>query len=198
MDISKYFHFERAYIVRVTENPSKMVRDDLDVRSISIDNIQEGAWFNDTMALEKFKHFLSKNQFGYFTLLNDIVVFRTWIFSNSRFTLVGRDFKYQLAANELFSGWSLTTEKARGKGVFPYTLNQLIHLHPNKVISAYIDRNNIASLNGVKKTGFTVIRKIALITLWRLKVQIDYGDSSKRQLRRISFGSIVKSDLGYD
>lgn len=180
--------------MRVTQDVPQMERPDLNVCRISKLNLSDGAWFNSPVSIERFKDFIDLGHLGYYTYLGGKAIFRTWMFTGPEQPLVGKNFRYELSDNELFSGWSLTTEAARGKGVFPYTLNAAIRSLQDSVVSAYIDRNNTASLKGVAKTGFTVIKKILLISVWHLRLQVVYEHMNKKCLR-FRFGNVIKSDL---
>ena len=116
-----------------------------------------------------------------------------WIFTHSANTLVGRNFVYDLAKNEVFSGWSETAPEFRGLGAFPFTLNYIIQQYPEFHISAYIAESNTASIKGVLKTGFTITRKFTLLKLWRIRIQIETFRHSKKWFFNLKLGGKIES-----
>lgn len=184
---------DRAVIVEVLKNPPAMSNNDLEVKPITLDNLQDAAWFNDASALESFQQFLESGHLGFYCYKDGICIFRTWIFTHSANTLVGRNFVYQLAPNEVFSGWSETAKEYRGLGAFPFTLNYIIQHYPELHISAYIAADNTASIKGVLKTGFTITRKFTLIRFWRIRVQLETFRHTHKRYFRLKFGATIDS-----
>lgn len=184
---------DKAVIVEVLENPPVISSDVLEVRPITKENINDAAWFNDASVLESFTHFLDSGHLGFYCYKDGKCIFRTWIFTHSANTLVGRNFVYQLAQNEVFSGWSETAPEYRGLGAFPFTLNYIIKQHPEFHISAYIDASNTASIKGVLKTGFTITRKFTLLKFWRIRLQIETFRHTRKRFLTFKLGGKIDS-----
>jgi hypothetical protein len=153
----------------------------------------DSKWFNDEVTITKFKEFLKVGHIGFFCYKGDVCIFRTWIFINSDNTFVGNNFIYQLAENEVFSGWSETALNYRGLGAFSFTLNQIIHELPNLNISAYIAHDNIASIRGTEKTGFEITKRLLLIKFYRLRCKIQFAGKNNSWVFRLGFShKIIK------
>jgi hypothetical protein len=186
---------DKAVIVEVLGSTPTISNSNLEVRPITKENLTDAAWFNDEATLDAFVHFIDSGHLGFYCYQNGVCIFRTWIFTHSANTFVGRNFVYQLAKNEVFSGWSETAQEYRGLGAFPFTLNYIIQQYPQFHISAYIAADNHASIKGVLKTGFTITRKFTLIKYWRIRLQLETFRMNKKGFFRIKIGGNIESLL---
>lgn len=184
---------DNAYIIEAMNSVPLYNPNNLSVCRIQISNINDSISFNDEQTILKFKEFDKNGHLGYYCYLNDDCILRTWIFTKSDITFVGRNFIYELQSNEYFSGWSETKENSRGLGAFSYALNFIIHEQNNKRITAYVASDNIASLKGTKKIGFEIIRKFFLIKISRVKIQIEYFRFNRKPFLSIKLGHKIKS-----
>ena len=178
---------QKAVIVEVKKSVPKWTSEILRVERITLENLEDCKWFNDEFTITKFKEFLKVGHIGFFCYKGDICIFRTWILINSDNTFVGNNFIYQLAENEVFSGWSETAVQYRGFGAFSFTLNQIIYELTNLNISAYIAYDNIASIKGTEKTGFEITKRLILIKFYRLRCKIQFTTKNNRRVLRLGF-----------
>jgi hypothetical protein len=184
---------DKAYIIEAKKRLPLYNPNNLRIQRIDSSNMMDSVLFNTEDTLLKFKEFNKNGHLGYYCYLEDACILRTWIFTKSDVTFVGRNFIYELEPNEFFSGWSETKEDARGIGAFSFTLNSIIHELNDKRITAYVASDNIASLKGTKKIGFEIIRKFLLIKLSRLSIQIEYFRFNRRRFISVRFGHKIKS-----
>lgn len=184
---------DNAYIIEAMSQVHINNPNNLRVCRIEDNNVYDSISFNDKQTILKFKEFDEKGHLGYYCYLNNECILRTWIFTKSDVTFVGRNFIYELEHNEYFSGWSETKEDARGIGAFSFTLNSIIHELKDNRITAYVASDNIASLKGTKKIGFEIIRKFLLIKFGRLRIQIEYFRYNRKSFISLKLGHKIKS-----
>lgn len=186
---------DKAVIVEALNKPTIQSNPILEVKQITLENINDGSWFNDPTAISCFKQFLESGQIGYYCYKEGVCIFRGWIFQNSNNTWVGRNFLYTLAPNEAFIAWCETAEEYRGLSAFPTFLNEILSTNPNIHFSMYIHPDNTSSLRAAKKSGFETTRKLNLWKVWKFRVVFDRFQKNGRWFFRISFGSSVKSNF---
>lgn len=76
-------------------------------------------------------------------------------------TRIGKCYKFNfLKKNEYEIGPCYTSESFRGKGIYPFVLNQIISDNPNANYYMFIDEKNFSSIRGVEKAGFMLIGQI--------------------------------------
>lgn len=68
-----------------------------------------------------------------------------------------KNFKYPfMNKGEILIGPCYTEESARGKGIYPFVLNNIINNTDNEEYYLIIRPENIASIHGAKKAGFVL------------------------------------------
>lgn len=182
---------ENALIVEVVNSFKKWSSQDLKVLAINKENINDALWFNTQEEINQFQHFIDKGYLGFYCYKNGICIFRTFIFTKSEKAMVGKHFAYHLKENEVFSAWNQTAKEYRGLGVYSFTLNQLIHMFPDKHFSAFVSADNHSSIKGMKKAGFEITRRLILMKLSRLKIYIQYKGPNNKWCFRLGIGSII-------
>ncbi|MFT6244124.1 MAG: RimJ/RimL family protein N-acetyltransferase [Salibacteraceae bacterium] len=184
------FSIENAFIVEAINAMPKWHSSELRVERISKSNINDALWFNNEETLKEFERFIEIGHIGYYCYLNEVCIFRTWIFTDSNQCFVGQNFIYKLKPLEYFSAWSETASDYRGKGAFSFTLNHILNELNENHISAFIDSKNIGSIKGTKKVGFVITQKYFLFRLYRLRIQVRYYHHSKNKFN-LSLRSVI-------
>ena len=74
--------------------------------------------------------------------------------------VIPRNFKYPfLLENEYAIGPCCTKLEARGRGIYPFVLSNIVSANPKNEYYMFINENNCSSIRGVKKAGFVKCRE---------------------------------------
>ena len=113
--------------------------------------------------IKKIDSKLNKNDACYAVFIDNELAHTTWLFKNKLLT-------DQLGEKNVFTaGDSLTNEKFRGKGIYPYVL-KFISREAEKPIVIYVDENNTSSIKGIEKAGFIKKYSFSMLRLLGIKI----------------------------
>jgi len=183
---------EKANIIRVTKKVPWEPHSDIEIKPITEENIMDGESFNSKEEIDAFRNFLDQGHKGYYGYYQGNCGIRIWIFSSKDRCLVGDGFYYDLPSNEAFLAWSETSKDFRKKGLYTQALKFAIDDNKSKVISGYVESDNIASLKGTENAGFETVEKYKLFVFWRLHVKIKVYEIGKGKCFSFSFGRRIK------
>jgi hypothetical protein len=106
---------------------------------------------------------LNKSNSCYAVFINNELAHTTWLFKNKLLT-------NQLGEKNVFTvGDSLTNEKFRGKGIYPYVL-RYISMEAERPVIIYVDESNISSIKGIEKAGFIKKYSFSMLRLLGIKI----------------------------
>jgi hypothetical protein len=182
----------KANIIRVTKKVFLEPHNDIVIKPITEDNINDGRSFNSNEEIQAFRDFLNQGHKGYYGYYQGNCGIRIWIFNSKDRCLVGNGFYYDLPSDEAFLAWSETSKDFRKKGLYTEALKFAINDNKSKVISGYVESDNIGSLKGTENAGFETIEKYRLFSFSRLHVKIKVYEIGKGKCFNFSFGRRIK------
>lgn len=188
---NNFINISKTFLVKYISPTEKYIdKNNLTVKLINLNNVNDAEWFNDATQIETFKKFLEKKYIGFYCYKEDLCVHRLWLFNNSDRTYLNQEFIYKIKVNEMFVAWVETSEKYRKTGAFSKTINFVINSIQNKTFIASIDANNTKSINAFLKNGFGIYKKFLLLKFYKIKLSIQYKQDNKFCLK-CKLGSIV-------
>ncbi|HON18881.1 MAG TPA: hypothetical protein PK990_06900 [Salinivirgaceae bacterium] len=189
MSISEKIYIKRRFVVRSLHDRIAPAKNRFDIREICHENIADAAWFNTPEQLDCFHQFLENGYKGYFVYIEGEVAHRIWIFTDSKRSILAEGFVYKIEPNVIVA-WVLTSEKYRGKGIYPHMLAYLKSVFRPKFIYGVVEPENFTSIKGFLKTGFEIYQKFVLIRFYRIKLWVQYQKQGKLSFR-LGIGSVV-------
>lgn len=133
------------------------------------ENLKDIFYFQDEKYFATFKHFLSIGDKGYLAYIDNRCIHRSWVKSNFQTVLFHWALPYNLQKDEIYIHYCETASNARGKNIYPHVLSSIVKEHYNKTILISTNKNNLASIVGIKKVGFEIRSIIQLKIIFGLK-----------------------------
>ena len=118
---------------------------------------------NYRSGIDKIDKRTNENNSCYTVFINSELAHVTWLFKNKLLTK-------QLGEKNAYTvGDSLTNEKYRGKGIYPFVLRTIAKA-TSKDIIIYVEPDNIASVRGIEKAGFKKKYSFSMIRFLGVKL----------------------------
>jgi len=147
-----------------------------EIRNASYDNLPDILHFQAPKYLEVFQQFLKLGDKGYFAYLDGKCVHRSWVKFNKQVVYLHPLLKMRLKENEAFIHYCETAPDARGMNIYPHVLCKIVSdFGEDYKVLICVNSKNKASIRGVKKAGFTEIRRIKLLIIFGVRI---YGSKN--------------------
>ncbi len=166
MVIRKIFAFQKNVIILYKHDGdqtcySKIL--DFDIRLVDSSNVSDALLLDRPTWIELFKDFLKSGDHGYYAYLDNEMVHRSWVkFGPDSVETWGPYAPLPLQPGEAFIHFCRTSEKARGRGIYPAVLSRIVsdcRLQGIKDVFISTSLDNLASRRGVEKAGFVEIER---------------------------------------
>jgi hypothetical protein len=120
---------------------------------------------NKKSGIKKIDSQISNNNECYAVFDDDKLIHATWVFKRKLLTS-------QLGIHNVYTaGDSYTIESYRGQGIYTNIL-KLISSEKEKDIIIFVDPNNLSSIRGIEKAGFSKLYEFILIRFLGLKIRL--------------------------
>lgn len=178
--ISECLRYHHAIVLtyKYSENVIDNANINIQIEYVTSKNINDALTYEPQVKVDTFKRFLSKGDCGFYAYLNGQFIHRSWVtFGPKKVTQWKQCAPLKLKQGEAYIHWCETVPWVRGMGVYPTVLNYIIRVLSGRVNEFYISTtaDNIASRNGIRKAGFSLISGCEVTSFWGLKSEKPLG-----------------------
>lgn len=168
----KIFSKEKIYIyISLGALPNINRPNNYKIVRANLKNLKDILFFQEKKYIKIFETFLKNGDRGYLGYLNENCVHRTWVKSNCQTINFHRYFKYKLKKDEEYIHYCETSDKARNKGCFSFTLNQILSENFDKKKLIAVNSKNLSSIKAIERSGFDLYKTIIIYRILFLTIK---------------------------
>ncbi len=136
-----------------------------EIRSVNWDNVNDALDMAPPKMTAQFRALLQDGQAGYYAYFNGQVRHRSWVQFGPGIARCELGVKFRLEAGESYVHYSETHPSMQGQRLYSAVLSQIAHDMHTKGQTVFIAtvRNNPASIRGIEKAGFRLLRRVRSI-----------------------------------